>query len=1043
MPQVKYNIQLIEPDNLQKFSAQDTSVIKSFEINSEFKAFENKIEYHIYSIDDILLQSYDDYSEQSFLQGSQSDNDGKVVEMTIDPINDIQRKGYSQGDVKVVYNFLDDIYSDNKVPVTFFIEEISKDRTEIRLLTTQVKDQLLLDTTEELKKELESKSYLDDFRLNFGSNNLAIGINIDSQPYREFTSIVVKLYAPLPKQYDLKSTLTLDRIVSDSVGYEIEGEVIPDEIRVPLLKPANFNIEEEKQVISSTEYFNYDELFNFPVSESFRQLNSLFNEKGIDVSIDYKDFNNFINFSSIEERLKNFRYKVNLISSSQALYDAAYDASTGDNTGQLNFHSSSINSVIDNFDHFERFLYYQSSSHSWPKQVGPNGIIEKPFILATGSATGSWYDDKILSASNFDAENQSRLVNAVPAYLQDDSDNAPFVTFGDMIGQHFDNIWVYSKALSDKYDADNRIYNGIPAQLVEEALRNFGVKLYASNRSIESLVSVYQGELYNTGSELINTFTTGSLTGSQELVSEDEYRTQLYKRLYHNLPLLLKSKGTERGVKALVSSFGIPTNNNFTGADGSHNGLLVRVMGGGLIDSASNAANNTPNLGQFTDITSSLGRVRIDNTGSIEGTTLSQYISIVKRDSKYADDLHGVEIGFSPTHVLDERINNYFIDSQSGDFNIDNFLGDPGYQYSSSYIELFDSASDIVSDIMTGSQNTHTQNDDYTISGSHNYSDIVRTLKFYDNVIFKSIKDYIPARSSLSEGLIVKPHILERNKIKQLQISGSQLLNSASQEIQNQFIGDITLTGSISINENTGSSGGAYGGQNELELTIPLTASYTAQVMTSGGLATYEYHNHEEARYDGELSGSVISSSYFPNELNIANIFKYEGGTNLQYKIRPVLKGTDVSPSPTPTRSVTPSITPSITPSPTKPLTSPSPTPSPSALFLTYRFQLCTAGDGNGTASGTFINIPQNINGGSGPGVICTGAGGTQNRTVTNAPISGKYYEVIVDTQCDSDSSDNNQIARYTGTTQFAAISGYFFDDGSECPDEHCGCNLS
>ena len=230
MPQVKYNIQLIEPDSLQKYSSQDTSVIKSFEINSEFKAFENKIEYHIYSIDDILLQSYDNYSNQSFLQGSQSDNDGKVVEMTIDPINDIQTKGYSQGDVKVVYNFLDDIYSDNKVPVTFFIEEISKDRTEIRLLTTQVEDQLLLDTTEELKKELESKSYLDDFRVNFGSNNLAIGINIDTQPYRDFNSIVVKLYAPLPKQYDLKSTLTLDRIVSDSVGYEIEGEVIPDEI---------------------------------------------------------------------------------------------------------------------------------------------------------------------------------------------------------------------------------------------------------------------------------------------------------------------------------------------------------------------------------------------------------------------------------------------------------------------------------------------------------------------------------------------------------------------------------------------------------------------------------------------------------------------------------------------------------------------------------------------------------------------------------------------------------------------------------------------
>ena len=928
MPQIDYKINLIEPETLQKFESRDTTVIESFSINSAFKAFENKVELHIFSMDNDLLQSYPNYNDQAYLAGSQGNNDGSVVEMTLDPMGDMQKKGFTGGDIKLVYNFLDDIYSDNKLPVTFFIEEISKDRTELRLLTTQATDEYLDKQTEELKKELESKSYLDDFRLNFGSNNLVIGVNIDSQPYRDFTSIVVKLYKPLPPEFGIKSTLTLDRLVADSTAYEIEGTTIPDTISVPHIKPPNFNIEEEKEIVSSTEYFNYNELFNFPISESFRQLNSLFSEKGIDISIDYANFDEFIHFGSITDRLENFRFKVNQISSSQALHDNAVSV-TGTKTSHLNFYSSSIKNIIDNFDHYERFLYYESSSHSWPKQVGPNGIIEKPYIIATGSATGSWYDEKILSASNFDVSNQTRLINAVPAYIQDDTDNAPFVTFGNMIGQHFDNVWIYSKALSDKYDADNRINKGIPAQLVEEALRNFGVKLYASNRSIEDLISVYQGELYNTGSELINSFTTGSLTGSQALVSEDQYRTQLYKRLYHNLPYLLKSKGTERGVKALITSFGIPTNNNYTGANGSHNGLLVRTVGGGMVDSASNAAGNTPNLGQFTEFTSSLGRVRIDNTGSIEGSTLSQYISIVKRDNKYADDLHSLEVGFSPTHVLDERINNYFIASASGQFNIDDILGDPGYIYSSSYSDLFTSASDIVGDILTGSGTTHRQNGTYVISGSNFYGDMIRTLKFYDNVVFKSVKDYIPARSSISEGMIIKPHVLERNKIKQVQVSGSQLPNSSSQVITDQFVGDITLTGSISINENTGSSGGAFGGQNLPELTIPLTASYIEQVMTSGGLATYTYHDHEEARFDGELSGSVISSSYFPNELNRANIFKYEGGSDLQYKFKRVNTGADPSPSVSATPSVTPSVstTPSVTPTPTRTAT-PSPTPA-------------------------------------------------------------------------------------------------------------------
>jgi hypothetical protein len=136
------------------------------------------------------------------------------------------------------------------------------------------------------------------------------------------------------------------------------------------------------------------------------------------------------------------------------------------------------------------------------------------------------------------------------------------------------------------------------------------------------------------------------------------------------------------------------------------------------------------------------------------------------------------------------------------------------------------------------------------------------------------------------------------------------------------------LTGSISINENTGSSGGAFGGQNQLELTIPLTASYVDQVMTSGGLATYTYHDHEEARYDGELSGSVLSSSYFPNELNRANIFKYEGGSDLQYKFKKVNTAADPSPSKTPTPTQTPTVTPTRTVTPTVTPTR-TPTPSP------------------------------------------------------------------------------------------------------------------
>ena len=34
---------------------------------------------------------------------------------------------------------------------------------------------------------------------------------------------------------------------------------------------------------------------------------------------------------------------------------------------------------------------------------------------------------------------------------------------------------------------------------------------------------------------------------------------RLYKRIYHNIPLLLKKKGTISGLRALITAYGIPS----------------------------------------------------------------------------------------------------------------------------------------------------------------------------------------------------------------------------------------------------------------------------------------------------------------------------------------------------------------------------------------------------------------------------------------------------------------------------------------------------
>ena len=903
MPQTRYNIQRIDPQTYDAFRQSDVSVVETFDINSTFKPFEHKVEVNVFTLDNILLASVPNYTEYKLTEDAQTDNDGTVDLINIDPINDVNILGFSGQDVRLTYNFVDDLYSDSKVPTEFFIEEISGDRTEIRLLTTRLKNEDVERYTNELLEDIKATSYLNDFRLNFNENKLVVAVNVATQEYRDITSVVVKLANPLPEEFGIKSLCRAQKLVSDSIAYNVFSEYIPDEITVPYLRGANFNIDTEEDAVVTTDFLNYNQLFDFPVSNTYRELNSLFAEKSIPLSIEYTDFNNFIHFSSAYERIKNFQYKLNLITSYQTSYSASFNASNNSYafSGSADHWKSKINTILNNFDHYDRFLYYDSSSYSWPKQNNT-----KPYIVATGSATAS-VNDLLLSASNYDASNYSILTDTIPEFLREDPDNAPYNLFTDMVGQHFDNIWVYTKALSDKYDGDNRLTKGAAAGLIEPLLKNFGVKLYNSNRSIEDLFKNFTGQFYDSGSESLKSTMTIT-TASNSPVSEETYRNEINKRLYHNLPLLIKSKGTHRGIRALLNSFGIP--GLFT--SGSHTGLHIRSFGGGnKLD--------TVNFGSRTYTSGSDNKVRLDDTGSIiPGSSLSVYSSIVKRDKKYSDDLHGVDIGYSPNDHLNQKVYDFY--SASG-FNIDNYIGDPRERYDITYASLFATSSKVVGDLMTGS--TFVQSADYLKSGSHVYDDLIRNVKFFDNVIFKTVKDFLPARSTVSTGIIIKPHVLERNKIKQIQVSGSQQKTVST--VDNQ--GDLLITGSIDILELTGSSGGAFGTLNTLELANPLTASYTASVMTPDGLQPKFYHNHEEARYDGELSGSNLKPNYYPGELNRDNNFKKENPDTLQYKIELYKQGIDVTPTPTPSVTVTITPTPTITVTPT---ITPTTTPSPS-----------------------------------------------------------------------------------------------------------------
>ena len=118
---------------------------------------------------------------------------------------------------------------------------------------------------------------------------------------------------------------------------------------------------------------------------SYQQMLSLITSQSIEVNVDYTDYNNFVFFGSAYQRLYNFYNKAkeiedytNLISTYTPL-----SASTPSLVTEINQLSSSINTVISQFDGYEHYLYFESSSYSWPKTNS-----SKPYsLLSTGSAT--------------------------------------------------------------------------------------------------------------------------------------------------------------------------------------------------------------------------------------------------------------------------------------------------------------------------------------------------------------------------------------------------------------------------------------------------------------------------------------------------------------------------------------------------------------------------------------------------------------------------------------------------------------------------------
>ena len=580
------NIQLINPVTFeyQNYLSQDTSLITNFEISTTFDSKKDIIEYFIYNLNNEIVYLNNNYPDYRLIDNN----------LTLDPGENLTNAGFNEGNFNTVYNFLSPLLA-SSFNNNYFISQISSDRTELRLDTTVIPNELVISSSQELISDIQNStgSYY-DFYLNFGENQLIIANNalLDTSSIDNPT-ILIKLYEALPPQFDINSQLWVVTQIAEPIAYNIDINQIFDVIDSNIyLKGPNFNLGVSNQINNSTAYVNYTSLTS-PTSSYAQgtgslqyQLNNILAQQGIKINIDYSDYSNFIHFSSAQTRLENFYYKL------QLLEEYTYSASLSDSSSSGAYYVSSsnilwqnkIDEIITGFDGYEYYLYYESGSTCWPK----TGNTPPYTNVTTNSVTGlAWFTSQLETAENYDSENNNALVLAIPSYIKEDSDNYQFELFVEMVGQMFDNVFVYLQNITTKFDADNRLNYGVSKDLVADVLRDAGINIYQNNFSsndvYQALIGITpSGSLYNlpftttqypvpTGSflEYITTYVTASSTSS--LMPTDDLNKEQYKRIYHNLPYLLKKKGTVAGLRTLINTFGVSDTilriNEFGGKD--------------------------------------------------------------------------------------------------------------------------------------------------------------------------------------------------------------------------------------------------------------------------------------------------------------------------------------------------------------------------------------------------------------------------------------------------------------------------------------------
>jgi len=318
-------------------------------------------------------------------------------------------------------------------------------------------DQIYLRAIEivEVLHERRNNKYL-KLMMNFSNNDMVpvlthTSSNQNITETEKHIPLFLKLRNPLSEKYQVDTEFYLSRVEVEPIIQSVIffRNVV---IQTNIIKGPNFNIREE-QNLNETKIFSEDELIvDDELSSSLHKTNTL--DKNL--SVDYRFFENFVKFSSADARVKNHQTKLDNIDTLEDEIEKV-DASLASNPTDIYFLSeksdfnNQINEIKNSFDGYEDFLFNN-----------PEFLIDHTRQIGDVGRSGIAYT----SASLYDRLNQDSLFNNIPDYLSENKENADYINFVDMIGQFFDQIWIYVESFPSTTPPENREDIGVPSDII-------------------------------------------------------------------------------------------------------------------------------------------------------------------------------------------------------------------------------------------------------------------------------------------------------------------------------------------------------------------------------------------------------------------------------------------------------------------------------------------------------------------------------------------------------------------------------------------------